>query len=192
MPTIYPHPETPQPRLIAQIRAALPELVILPTPFGYAACAPIDNNKALEKLTQLHQKISIKKAALPLFLAAPSLSNLAHFADINDDAHRFLSRFKKATNDNAGNHASGAVELPAKKALPKALQSTTKTVIAFIPAWLDTPILQAIFHKNGEETPLAMVILPELPSYEYAEQFEHLVVDVGDVARQTVGDFLAF
>lgn len=91
MATIYKvHPQTPQPRKIEAIRAALKQgaIMLYPTDTVYAIGCDLAAKSAVQRVRQLKQMANHK----PLTFMCSSLSNIAEYAWVSDSAYRTIRR----------------------------------------------------------------------------------------------------
>jgi tRNA threonylcarbamoyl adenosine modification protein (Sua5/YciO/YrdC/YwlC family) len=82
------NPQSPQPRIVAQITEALRQgaVMLYPTDTVYAIGCDLNSKSAVQKVRQIKQ-ISNDK---PLTFLCPSLSNIALYAQVNDVAYRLM------------------------------------------------------------------------------------------------------
>jgi tRNA threonylcarbamoyl adenosine modification protein (Sua5/YciO/YrdC/YwlC family) len=82
------NPQSPQPRIVAQITQALRQgaVMLYPTDTVYAIGCDLNSKSAVQKVRQIKQ-ISNDK---PLTFLCPSLSNIALYAQVNDVAYRLM------------------------------------------------------------------------------------------------------
>ncbi|MBC6455513.1 MAG: threonylcarbamoyl-AMP synthase [Hormoscilla sp. SP5CHS1] len=89
MATIYiVHPETPQKRLIEEIRDALRDgaVMLYPTDTVYAIGCDLNVKSAVERVRRIKQLSNDK----PLTFLCSSLSNVASYATVRDSAYRIM------------------------------------------------------------------------------------------------------
>jgi tRNA threonylcarbamoyl adenosine modification protein (Sua5/YciO/YrdC/YwlC family) len=91
MATVYRlHPDTPQPRKVQAVAAALQEgaVALYPTDTVYAIGCDLHHKSAVQRVRQLKQLANNK----PLTFLCSSLSNIADYAVVNDSAYRIIRR----------------------------------------------------------------------------------------------------
>jgi tRNA threonylcarbamoyl adenosine modification protein (Sua5/YciO/YrdC/YwlC family) len=91
MASIYTvHPETPQTRLLEQIRDALQQgaVMLYPTDTVYAIGCDLNHKSAVERVKRIKQLSNDK----PLTFLCPSLSDIARYAHVSDPAYRIMRR----------------------------------------------------------------------------------------------------
>ena len=130
------HPDSPQPRIVAQIRDALRAgaVMLYPTDTVYAIGCDLNSKSAVQKVRQLKQLANDK----PLTFLCPSLSDIAKYAQVSDPAYRLMRRL-----------VPGAVTfiLPATKLVPKLVQNPKrKTTGIRVP---DHAVAQALLEALG-------------------------------------------
>ena len=140
MATLYElHPQNPQQRNIDEICAALERgaIMLYPTDTVYAIGCDIKNKSAVQKVRQLKQLANDK----PLTFLCSSLSNIAEYARVTDDAYRLMRRLIPGPY---------TFLLPATKLVPKLVMNPKrKTTGIRVP---DTPICQTLL--NNLENPI--------------------------------------
>lgn len=84
------HPDSPQPRIVAQIRDALQSgaVMLYPTDTVYAIGCDLNSKSAVQKVRQIKQLANDK----PLTFLCPSLSDIAKYAHVSDPAYRLMRR----------------------------------------------------------------------------------------------------
>lgn len=82
------HPDTPQVRLLDQIRDALRQgaVMLYPTDTVYAIGCDLNLKSAVERVKQIKQLSNDK----PLTFLCPSLSDIARYAQVSDSAYRMM------------------------------------------------------------------------------------------------------
>ena len=137
MATLYElHPQNPQQRNIDEICAALERgaIMLYPTDTVYAIGCDIKNKSAVQKVRQLKQLANDK----PLTFLCSSLSNIAEYAWVTDEAYRLMRRLIPGPY---------TFLLPATKLVPRLVMNPKrKTTGIRVP---DTPICQMLL-KNLE------------------------------------------
>ena len=133
------HPQNPQQRNIDEICAALERgaIMLYPTDTVYAIGCDIKNKSAVQKVRQLKQLANDK----PLTFLCSSLSNIAEYAWVTDDAYRLMRRLIPGPY---------TFLLPATKLVPKLVMNPKrKTTGIRVP---DTPVCQTLL--NNLENPI--------------------------------------
>jgi tRNA threonylcarbamoyl adenosine modification protein (Sua5/YciO/YrdC/YwlC family) len=130
------HPESPQRRVVDQIRDALRggAVMLYPTDTVYAIGCDLNSKSAVEKVRKLKQLANDK----PLTFLCPSLSDIAKYAHVSDASYRLMRRF-----------VPGPVTfiLPATKLVPKIVQNPKrKTTGIRIP---DHAVAHALLEALG-------------------------------------------
>jgi tRNA threonylcarbamoyl adenosine modification protein (Sua5/YciO/YrdC/YwlC family) len=91
MATTYSlHPQNPQTRILEQIAAQLRggAVMLYPTDTVYAIGCDLNAKAAVDRIRHLKRLASDK----PLTFLCPSLSNVSHYAWVNDSAYRLMKR----------------------------------------------------------------------------------------------------
>lgn len=150
----YVHPENPQVRLMKQAVEILKSggVVIYPTDSGYALGCTMDNKRGLDKICQIRD-INKKHN---FTLACRDLSEIAHYARVDNQAYRALK-----------SNTPGAYTFIFKstKDLPKRLMNPSKRTIGIrIP---DNVIALALLAELGEPLMSTSLILPGSDSTEF-------------------------
>jgi len=135
MATIYHlHPENPQPRTVEKILGALRNgaVMLYPTDTVYAIGCDLNSKTAVQRVRQIKQLSNDK----PLTFLCPSLSDIARYAVVSDNAYRLMRRLIPGPY---------TFLLPATKLVPKVvLHPKRKTTGIRVP---DHPICQALLHR---------------------------------------------
>ena len=141
MATIYEvHPDTPQPRRIEEVKAALAQgaVMLYPTDTVYAIGCDISVKSAVQRVRQIKQLSNEK----PLTFLCPSLSNIASYAQVADPAYRIMKRLIPGPF---------TFLLPATKQVPKLVMSPKrKTTGIRVP---DRPVCLALL--DALQVPIA-------------------------------------
>ncbi|MGK7900706.1 MAG: L-threonylcarbamoyladenylate synthase [Hormoscilla sp.] len=178
MATIYiVHPETPQRRLIEEIRDALRDgaVMLYPTDTVYAIGCDLNVKSAVERVRRIKQLSNDK----PLTFLCSSLSNVASYATVRDSAYRIMRHLIPGPY---------TFLLPATKLVPRLVMAPKrKTTGIRVPAHpvcqellkeLGNPIISTSAHLVGSEE---MAPAPKTSDYtSTAELFDSLekLVDV--------------
>ncbi|MFJ1754601.1 L-threonylcarbamoyladenylate synthase [Kitasatospora sp. NPDC088134] len=180
------HPETPQPRTISTVVAAVRDgaLIAYPTDSCFALGCRLDNRDGLDRIRSIRR-----------------LDERHHFTLMCEDFAQ-LGRFVQLDNNvfravKAATPGSYTFILPATKEVPRRLlHPKKKTVGVRIP---DHPVTRALLTELGEPLVSSTLLLPgqEEPmtqGWEIKEELDHvvdIVVDSGDCGTvpTTVVDF---
>ena len=176
--TIELHPHSPQPRLIAQITAAIESgsVVALPTDSGYALVCRLEDKAALARIAQIRRDDEPHH----MTLLCRDLSEISTYAKLDNPHYRFLKA-----------HTPSPITfiLEATSEVPRRLLQAKKRSIGLrVPAH---PVLQAIVRALSAPMLSASLVLPDFdePMEEPAffpsavvRQVD-LIVDVGFVAQ---------
>jgi tRNA threonylcarbamoyl adenosine modification protein (Sua5/YciO/YrdC/YwlC family) len=130
------HPDSPQRRVVEQIRDALRDgaVMLYPTDTVYAIGCDLNSKSAVQKVRQIKQLANDK----PLTFLCPSLSDIAKYAQVSDSSYRLMRRF-----------VPGPLTfiLPATKLVPKLVQNPKrKTTGIRVP---DHAVAQALLEALG-------------------------------------------
>jgi tRNA threonylcarbamoyl adenosine modification protein (Sua5/YciO/YrdC/YwlC family) len=166
MATVYSiHPETPQERTLETVAQALKDgaIMLYPTDTVYAIGCDLNVKSAVEKVRFL-KRMSNEK---PLTFLCSSLSNIADYAHVSDDAYRLMKRLIPGTY---------TFLLPATKLVPKLVMNPKrKTSGIRVP---DQVVCQSLLKTLGNPIISTSAYLPddsgELPTlgYEKARLFD--------------------
>ncbi len=173
------HPRDPQARLIAKAVEVLHAggLIVYPTDSCYALGCKIGEKDALERLRRIRQLDDHH----PLTLVCRNLSQIAHFARVDNQQYRLL---KSATP------GSYTFLLKATRQVPRRLQHPKRSTIGLrVP---DHVVAQALLHQLDEPLLSSSLVLPgdDLPLNDPDEiderlhsQFD-LILDAGVCAAE--------
>lgn len=142
------HPETPQIRRIEEIRDALRNgaVMLYPTDTVYAIGCDLRVKSALTRVRTLKQLSNDK----PLTFLCSSLSNIASYAQVSDQAYRIMKTLIPGTY---------TFILPATKLVPKLVMNPKrKTTGIRVP---DHPICQHILQELGNPIISSSAHLPD-------------------------------
>lgn len=197
MATLYKiHPENPQSRTIDQVVAELRNgaVMLYPTDTVYAIGCDLNSKSGVQRVRQLKQLANDK----PLTFLCPSLSDIAQYAIVTDQAYRMMRSLVPGPY---------TFLLPATKLVPKLVMSPKrKTTGIRVP---DHPVCQALLKALGnpiistsahvpvedETIPLKVrdpenLSLPEL--FDSMDRMVDLIVDTGQEPSQAVSTILDF
>ncbi len=137
MATVYKiHPVNPQRRGVDQVISALQSgaVMLYPTDTVYAIGCDLNSKSAVQRVRQLKQMSNDK----PLTFLCPSLSNIAQYAVVSDQAYRIMKGLVPGPY---------TFLLPATKLVPKlVLHPKRKTTGIRVP---DHPLCQALLESLG-------------------------------------------
>ena len=133
------NPEHPQPRRVQQVVDALLDghLVAYPTDTVYGVGCDMLNQKAVGRLHRLVEEIKGTPDHAPLAFICSSLSDISHYARVNDYAYRTMRRMLPGPY---------TFVLESSRKVPKILREKRKTVGIRIP---DAPIPLALVEGLG-------------------------------------------
>jgi tRNA threonylcarbamoyl adenosine modification protein (Sua5/YciO/YrdC/YwlC family) len=174
MATYYEvHPQNPQERTIRQVVQDLKDgaVVLYPTDTVYAIGCDLNVKSAVERVRQIKQLSNDK----PLTFLCSSLSNIAHYAIVNDGAYRIIKRLIPG---------SFTFVLPTTKLVPRLVMSpkrkttgirvpNNKVCLSIIET-LGNPIISTSAHITNEEEGFAPVTRDIDGSFGKAELFDSL------------------
>ena len=168
------HPETPQPRLIAQAVEILRQggVVVYPTDSAYALGCHLGDKKALDRIKQIRQLDDKHNFTL----MCRDLSDLGTYAKVDNIAYRLL---KNLTPGPYTFILKATSEVPRRLMHPK-----RRSIGLRVP---DNAIAQALLEALGEPIMTTTLIMPgdDLPltdPYDIRQLLEHavdLVIDGG-------------
>ncbi|MBE9011343.1 threonylcarbamoyl-AMP synthase [Pseudanabaenaceae cyanobacterium LEGE 13415] len=197
MATLYKiHPDNPQARSIDQVVTELRNgaVMLYPTDTVYAIGCDLNSKSGVQRVRQLKQLANDK----PLTFLCPSLSDIAQYAVVTDQAYRMMRSLVPGTY---------TFLLPATKLVPKLVMNPKrKTTGIRVP---DHPVCQALLKALGnpiistsahvpvedETVPLKVrdpenLSLPEL--FDSMNRLVDLIVDTGQEPTQAVSTILDF
>ncbi|MEA5534437.1 L-threonylcarbamoyladenylate synthase [Crocosphaera sp. XPORK-15E] len=142
------HPDNPQPRRIEEICDALRKgaIMLYPTDTVYAIGCDLNSKSGVQRVRQLKQLSNDK----PLTFLCSSLSNIAEYAAVTDEAYRIMKRVVPGPY---------TFLLPTTKLVPKLVMSPKrKTTGIRVP---DHPICQVILKELGNPIISTSAHLPD-------------------------------
>jgi tRNA threonylcarbamoyl adenosine modification protein (Sua5/YciO/YrdC/YwlC family) len=183
------HPDTPQVRLLDQIRDALRQgaVMLYPTDTVYAIGCDLNIKSAVERVKQIKQLSNDK----PLTFLCPSLSDIARYAHVSDPAYRIMRRLIPGPY---------TFLLPATKLVPRLVQNPKrKTTGIRVPSHrvclallevLGNPIISTSAHlpeaeSGAEPRPIAAAEL-----FDQYDQLVDVIVEDGSEPRTQVSTIL--
>ena len=186
------HPDTPQSRTIDQIRDALQSgaVMLYPTDTVYAIGCDLNSKSAVQRVKQIKQLSNDK----PLTFLCPSLSDIAKYAHVSDEAYRLMRRV-----------VPGPITfiLPATKLVPKlvlnpkrkttgirvpdhavaqALLEALKSPIISTSAWINS---SKEFDQNSPKGPSSAAEL-----FDAFDKAVDLIIDTGQQPSEKVSTVL--
>lgn len=180
MATLYTvHPDTPQIRRIEQIVDALRNgaVMLYPTDTVYAIGCDLNSKSAVERVRRIKQLSNDK----PLTFLSSSLSNIAHYARVNDPAYRIMKHLIPGPY---------TFLLPATKLVPRlVMDPKRKTTGIRVPDHavcqtllqaLGNPIISTSAHLLGDDENASKSEVPPSLRLERAKLFDEMdkLVDV--------------
>jgi tRNA threonylcarbamoyl adenosine modification protein (Sua5/YciO/YrdC/YwlC family) len=192
MASIYTlHPETPQSRSVEQILQALRDgaVMLYPTDTVYAIGCDLNSKSAIQRVRQIKQLSNDK----PLTFLCSSLSNIAQYAMVSDNAYRIMRRLIPGPF---------TFLLPATKQVPKLVMNPKRrstgirvpdqVISQTLLQGLGNPIISASAHRLDE----AGGVVPEsnfTSRFELFDCFDNLVdviIDQGEELNNQVSTIL--
>ena len=177
MATFYNlHPENPQQRIIEEIKDALTKgaIMLYPTDTVYAIGCDLNVKSAVEKVREL-KRLSNDK---PLTFLCSSLSNIAEYALVTDEAYRIMKRLIPGPY---------TFLLPATKLVPKlVLSPKRKTTGIRVPNQaicqsllqsLGHPIISTSAHLPDEEGDFPTIGVEKAKLFDALENSVDLIID---------------
>lgn len=142
------HPESPQPRLIAQAVEVIQRngVIVYPTDSGYALGCRLGDREAMERILQIRQI----ELSHHLTLVCHDLSELGQYARVDNQQYRLLKQL-----------TPGAYTfiLPATKEVPRrTLHPKRATIGLRVP---EHPVVQALLRALGEPILSCTLMLPD-------------------------------
>ncbi len=179
MATLYTlHPQNPQQRTIDEISDSLQNgaIMLYPTDTVYAIGCDLNSKSALQRVRKLKQLSNDK----PLTFLCPSLSNIAEYAIVSDQAYRIMKRLIPGPY---------TFLLPATKLVPKLVMNPKrKTTGIRVPKHaicqallqtLDNPIISTSAHLPDEEGKLPTIELEQVYLFDALEKLVDIIIEDG-------------
>ena len=147
------HPDTPQPRYLAQAAAIVREggVIVIPTDSCYALGCQVGDKAAMDRIRMIRQVDDRHH----MTLMCRDLSEIALYARVDNAQYRFL---KAATPGSYTFILEGTKELPRRVLHPKrktiGLRVPDHKVVQALLAELDGPLLTTTLQLPGDEAPL--------------------------------------
>ena len=170
------HPQNPQNRRIDEICSALRQgaIMLYPTDTVYAIGCDLNSKSAVQRVRQLKQLSNDK----PLTFLCSSLSNIANYAGVTDDAYRIMKRLIPGPY---------TFLLPATKAVPKLVMSPKRKstgirvpnhpICQAILQTLENPIVSTSAHLPDEDGELPTLGLEKAKLFDILESQVDLIID---------------
>lgn len=188
MATIYQiHPDTPQPRIVEQIKNDLKSgaVMLYPTDTVYAIGCDISSKSAIQRVRRIKQMSNEK----PLTFLCPSLSDVASYAFVTDIAYRTMKRLIPGPY---------TFILPTTKLVPQIVMNPKRKTtgirvpdhqvcLALLNA-LGNPIISTSAHvlDQEESAPLSVEkngYFSQVEMFDYLEKLVDIIVDNGEEPR---------
>ncbi len=147
------HPETPQPRYLAQASALVRDsgVIVIPTDSCYALCCQVGDKEAMDRIRMIRQVDERHH----MTLMCRDLSEIALYARVDNAQYRFL---KAATPGSYTFILEGTKELPRRVLHPKrktiGLRVPDHRVVQALLTELDGPLLTTTLQLPGDPAPL--------------------------------------
>ncbi len=172
------HPDNPQVRTIEEIVKDLKKgaIMLYPTDTVYAIGCDLNNKSAVERVRQLKQLSNDK----PLTFLCSSLSNIADYAVVSDEAYRVMKRVIPGPY---------TFLLPGTKLVPKVVMSPKRkttgirvpdhNICQIILESLGNPIVSSSAHLPDEEGEFPTLGLEKAKLFDDLESQVDLIIDNG-------------
>ncbi|MDJ0509467.1 MAG: L-threonylcarbamoyladenylate synthase [Crocosphaera sp.] len=170
------HPRNPQSRRIDEICDSLRQgaIMLYPTDTVYAIGCDLNSKSALQRVRQLKQLSNDK----PLTFLCSSLSNIANYAGVTDEAYRIMKRLIPGPY---------TFLLPASKAVPKLVMSPKRkstgirvpnhTICQGILHGLENPIISTSAHLPDEDGEFPTIGLEKARLFDILENQVDIIID---------------
>lgn len=184
------HPANPQARSIEEIVKKLRggAVALYPTDTSYAIGCDMQSKSAIERVKQIKQFANTK----PLTFLCSSLSDIATYAVVRDEAYRLMKHFVPGPY---------TFILPATKLVPKIIQDPKRkstgirvpdhSICQALLAELENPLISTSAHLKieDENTDSDETLVVELDKTELFDSFDKLVdilIDDGSAATNSI------
>ncbi len=160
------HPEHPEPRKIKRAVELLKagEVIAYPTDTAYGLGCDLLNRKAIDKLCAIKRQANPQK----LSFICPDLSDIAHYAIVDNQQYRLLKRVLPGPY---------TFILEATREVPKIIQSKKRTVGIRVP---NHAVVLAIVRELGHPVITTTAVLPDedpmIDPAEIDDQFRGLAL----------------
>ncbi|MFP4135316.1 MAG: L-threonylcarbamoyladenylate synthase [Halothece sp.] len=185
MATVYSiHPETPQERILETVAQDLKKGAILlyPTDTVYAIGCDLSVKSAVERVRSL-KRLSNEK---PLTFLCSSLSNIAAYALVSDEAYRLMKRLIPGTY---------TFLLPATKAVPRLVMNPKRkttgirvpnhTLCQSLLKTLGNPIISTSAYLRDDEGELSTLDYEKARLFDELDKLVDIILDDGSQDLQT-------
>ena len=142
------HPQSPQPRLIAQAVETLQKngVIVYPTDSGYALGCRLGDRDAMERILQIRQI----ELSHHLTLVCHDLSELGQYAQVDNRQYRLLKQLTPG--------AYTFILVATKEVPRRTLHPKRATIGLRVP---DHPVVQALLRELGEPILSCTLMLPD-------------------------------
>ena len=142
------HPQSPQPRLIAQAVETLQKngVIVYPTDSGYALGCRLGDREAMERILQIRQI----ELSHHLTLVCHDLSELGQYAQVDNRQYRLLKQLTPG--------AYTFILVATKEVPRRTLHPKRATIGLRVP---DHPVVQALLRELGEPILSCTLMLPD-------------------------------
>ncbi|MEL4893839.1 L-threonylcarbamoyladenylate synthase [Crocosphaera sp. Alani8] len=170
------HPQNPQPRRIDEICDSLRKgaIMLYPTDTVYAIGCDLNSKSAVQRVRKLKQLSNHK----PLTFLCSSLSNIADYAGVTDEAYRIMKRLIPGPY---------TFLLPASKAVPKLVMSPKRKstgirvpdhpICQAILQGLKNPIISTSAHLPDEDGEFPTIGLEKVELFDILENQVDMIID---------------
>lgn len=192
MATLYQLNSTnPQQRSINQITDALRKgaIMLYPTDTVYAIGCDLNSKSAVEKVRQIKQLSNDK----PLTFLCASLSDIAEYAVVNDEAYRIMRKLIPGPY---------TFLLPATKQVPKLVLSPKRkttgirvpnnTICQSLLTNLNNPIISTSAHLRDEDGDYPSIDWEKVKLFDYLEKQVDIIIDSEEEPGFKVSTILDF
>lgn len=190
MATVYSiHPETPQERVLETVSQALKDgaVMLYPTDTVYAIGCDLNVKSAVEKVRFL-KRLSNEK---PLTFLCSSLSNIADYARVSDEAYRLMKRLIPGTY---------TFLLPATKLVPRLVMNPKRktsgirvpnhTVCQSLLRTLGNPIISTSAYLPDDSGDLPTLGYEKARLFDAMDKLVDIILDDGSDVRTEVSTII--
>lgn len=188
------HPSNPQARSIQEIVKKLRggAVAVYPTDTSYAIGCDLQSKSAIDRVRQIKQFANNK----PLTFLCSSLSDIATYAIVRDEAYRLMKHFVPGPY---------TFILPATKLVPKIIQDPKRkstgirvpdhSVCQALMAELGNPLISTSAHLNMEDEEMdgdeeLFVELDKAKLFDSLDKLVDILIDDGSVATNSISTVL--
>jgi tRNA threonylcarbamoyl adenosine modification protein (Sua5/YciO/YrdC/YwlC family) len=186
------HPTNPQARSIEEIVKKLRggAVAVYPTDTSYAIGCDLQSKSAIERVRQIKQFANNK----PLTFLCSSLSDIATYAIVGDEAYRLMKHFVPGPY---------TFILPATKLVPKIVQDPKRkstgirvpdhSVCQALMAELGNPLISTSAHLNIEDEDVneeQFIELDKAKLFDSLDKLVDILIDDGSVATNRISTVL--